>query len=336
MAFAARTSPFTITEPQVLLHASARTTGLATRIEPVNLDDGSTVPLGFVLQLTDQFVPATVGYRSCETMVLHHVLRGERFHADDLVLVNQLSGRLVQMVHPHVLNLLVDSRQLATKFHYPLGLLICCLVPPVAQFPLDFLDLPLHRAVRLHVGILDTIAVNYQRLDTEINSYHLVGLRQCLDLLLHHQRAVVLSRLVLGDRAVRYVLFDFPVNYALDAFLELRDGQFAVHQLDVLWYTEGLLVVLGLELRELRPALKEVVVRRLQVLDSLLQGLAVYFGQPRQGLLEFGQVFAVFEVSVALAVVEVLLLSLGEEVVVEVAGAAKVLGEQYSLFSGRL
>ena len=87
-------------------------------------------------------------------------------------------------------------------------------------------------------------------------------------------------------------------------------------------------------LRELGSALKEVVVSCLQVLDGLLQGLAIDFGEPFECLLEFGQVFAVFEVAVALSVVEVLLLSLSEEVVVEVACAAKVFGEQCSLFSG--
>lgn len=268
-------------------------------------------------------------------MVLHHILHDERFHADDLVLINQLAGRLVQMVHPHVLDPLVDSRQLATKFYYPLGLLICGLVPPMAQFPLDSFDLPPHAPVRLHVGVLLAITVHHQRLDAEINPNHFVSCWQWLDFFLDHERAVVLPCLVLGDSAVRDYLFDFSVDYAFDAFLELRDGQFAVHQLNVLWYTERLLIVFVLELRKLRPPLKEVVVRRLQVFDGLLQGLAVHFGQPRQGLLEFGQVFAVLEVAVAFAVIEVLLLSLCEEVVVEVSGAAKVFGKQCSLFSGR-
>lgn len=49
MVFAARTSPFTIRQPQALIDASAPTTGLTTRIEPVNLDYGSPVPFRFVL-----------------------------------------------------------------------------------------------------------------------------------------------------------------------------------------------------------------------------------------------------------------------------------------------
>ena len=43
-----------------------------------------------------------------------------------------------------------------------------------------------------------------------------------------------------------------------------------------------------LEFRELGSALKEVVVRCLQVFDGLLQGLAIDFGEPVQCLLEFG------------------------------------------------
>lgn len=303
MAFAARTCPCTITELQVLLRSPTRTAGLARRKESINLHDGSPVPLSLILQLSGQFVPTAVRNRSCKAMVLHHVLHGKSFHADDLVFVNQFSGRLMQVIRPDILDLLVDSRQLVTKFHNPLGLLICCLVPPVAQLPLDFLDLPLQRPIRLDVGILVTITIDYQRLDAEINADHLVGVRQCFDFLLDQQRAVVLSCLVLGDGAVRDFLFNFSVDYTLDAFFELRDGQLAVHQLDVLRHTEALLVVFVLELRELGSALKEVVVCCLQVFDGLLQGLAIHFGQPFQCLLEFGQVFAVLEVAVAFPVV---------------------------------
>lgn len=336
MSATTRTSPFSVRQPQVLLDVSTLATGLATRKEPVYLDDGSPIPCCLVQQLPHQFIPPAISNRSCEFVVLHHILDSKRLHADDLVFINQLAGRLMQIVLPYVFDPLVYSRQLATKFLDTSGLLVGSLVPPVTEFSLYSFYLSPERAVRLDVSVLVAVAVHHQRLDTKVYAYLALDLLEWLDFLLYHQGAVVLTTLVPADRAVRDFFWYVTMYLALDAFLELRDGQLAVHQLDVLWHTEGLLIVLGLERRELCPALKEVVVRRLQVLDGVLEALAVHFTEPCQHLLQLGQVVAVLEEAVALAVMEVLFLPLGEEVVVQVSCAAKVLGEQDTLFLVRV
>jgi len=267
-------------------------------------------------------------------MVLHHVLDSECFQINDLVFVNQFLGRLVQMVLPNVLDPLVYSCQLHTKFLDPFRLLISRLLLTFAELPLHTLQLSLQRPVRLDVGILLIITVYDQRLDAEIDTDFLIYWLVMFDLFLDQECTVILSTLVFGDRAIRDFLLDFTMDDALDAFQELRDDELAVYQSDVLWYTEALLTVLVLEGRELCSLFKEVTVGGIEVLDGVLQALAVYFFEPSDGLLQLGQFFAVTDEVIAPTSGEVFLFASCEKVVVEVSAATKVFGKQCLLFSG--
>src|SRR5579859_5881834 len=243
-----RTSPFSVFKSQVLLDVSTLTTSLATWKEPVYLDNSSSIPICLILQLPYKFVPTTISNRSCKTMVLHHVLDSKSFYVNDLVLVNQLACGLMQVITPYVSDLLVYSCQLMTKFHYLVGLFVRCLVLPPVKFPLHSLYLPLERAIRLNIGILLPITINNQRFDAKVYTNFLFYFFEWLDFLFNHQRAVILSCLVLSNSTIRYFLWHFTMNDTLDSFLELRYRQLAINQFDVLWYTESLLVMFDLEL----------------------------------------------------------------------------------------
>ncbi len=137
--------------------------------------------------------------------------------------------------------------------------------------------------------------------------------------------------LIFGDCAVRDFFLHFTVQDNRDTFQELRHHQPVIPDLDVLWYTERLLAVLVLELREGGTFLVEVAVSGVEVLDNLLERLRADFREPRQCLLEFGEFFAVTGVVGGSSGAEVFLFTASEEVVVEVAATAEVLGEQHLL-----
>ncbi len=182
-----RACPVPITESQVLLDVPATTASLAGREEPIYLNDLPPVPRRLVRQLPKYLKPRAICDCPRKTVVLHHVLHRQRLHHDDLVLVNQFLGGLVDVIAPHVLDLLVDFGELQTKFLNASGLLVGCLVSPLAEFPLNLLDLPLHAPVRLDVGVLLAVAVHDQGLDAEINPDFLLAFRQLLNFLLDQQ-----------------------------------------------------------------------------------------------------------------------------------------------------
>lgn len=213
-----KTRPVTITELQVLLDVPATATSLAGREETINLNDLPPIPRCLVSQLPNYLKPRAICDCSRKTMVLHHVLHRQRLHMNDLVFVNQFLGGLVDMIAPHILDLLVDFDEFQTKFLDTLGLLICGLVSPLAEFPLDLLDLFLHAPIRLDVSVFLTIAVHDQSLDAEINTNLVLALRKLLDVLLNQQRAEVLTALILGDGAERDFFLHFTVQNNRDAF----------------------------------------------------------------------------------------------------------------------
>jgi len=217
---------------------------------------------------------------------------------NDLVFVNQFLSGLVDVIASHIFDLLVDFGEFQTKFLDTLGLLICCVVSPLTEFPLNFLDLPLHRAVRFNVGVFFAVAVYDQGFDTKINTDFLFAFRQLLDLLINQQRTKVLTALVLGDRTERYFFFDFPMENNRDAFQELRDDQFVALDPYVLWDAEGLFAVFVLELRERCSFIIEVSVSSIEIFDGLLERLRADFREPRCCLLEFGEFLAIFDVIV--------------------------------------
>src|SRR6266550_3426797 len=70
---------------EVFDHMLAVMTRFTGRIPTINLDEGSSIPLGFVLQLADELTPShiTDGFR--QTVILDHVLDGQTLHTNHLV-----------------------------------------------------------------------------------------------------------------------------------------------------------------------------------------------------------------------------------------------------------
>jgi len=71
------------------------TTSFRRRTEPIDLDQGTSIPLGFIFQLAHKLTPSNIGDRFCKAVVLNHVLDRQTLHANHLVFVNNASRELV-------------------------------------------------------------------------------------------------------------------------------------------------------------------------------------------------------------------------------------------------
>jgi hypothetical protein len=64
-----RTYPFTSVQRKRVYHMFAVMAGLRRWEETVNLDQGASVPCGFIFQLTDKLTPSHIGYSLCQLSV---------------------------------------------------------------------------------------------------------------------------------------------------------------------------------------------------------------------------------------------------------------------------
>ncbi len=102
------TRPFTDIHRLLLTFLAARRTDLRRGEPGVCLDERPSIEGTFVFQLSDEFVPADVPDGLRHLVVLHHILRFQCLHDDDLVLVNDPSRQLVKEVLALVRDLLMS------------------------------------------------------------------------------------------------------------------------------------------------------------------------------------------------------------------------------------
>src|SRR5215467_12731438 len=85
-------------------------TGLAGRVEPINLDHGAPIPSRLVFELAHELAPADVGNRFGKGGMLHHILDRQTLDDDRLVLANEVSRKLMLVVPSSIDNVGVDFR----------------------------------------------------------------------------------------------------------------------------------------------------------------------------------------------------------------------------------
>src|SRR5437588_12340800 len=86
------------------------------RVPLVYLDKGTSIPLGFVLQLPHQLTPTHITNRFGKAMVLDHILDRETLNTYNLVLTYDLSRELVLIVPPPISNTSVYLGDLLAGF----------------------------------------------------------------------------------------------------------------------------------------------------------------------------------------------------------------------------
>jgi hypothetical protein len=151
--------------------------------EAVNLDQCSSVPLGFILELPDKLAPSHITDCFCKAVVLDHVLDCQTFDANHLVFVNDASRELMLVVSP-----LVIDTGMHTGYFEP------CLVPVLGT--LLFLGMPslcfcqTLLVLGIEFGITDclTSGHDYHRLETQVKTNHLVYHWQGFDVVLYQHR----------------------------------------------------------------------------------------------------------------------------------------------------
>src|SRR5713226_722549 len=90
-------------------------------VELVNLDEGTPVPLGLVVQLAHKFAPAHITDGLGEAVVLNHVLDLQALDTYDLVLAYELRRELVLVISASISNTCMDFGHLATCLLTALG-----------------------------------------------------------------------------------------------------------------------------------------------------------------------------------------------------------------------
>ncbi len=101
--------PLPVIKRQFIDNMTAVSTAFRTGKPSVNLYQCATIPLTFVLQLTNQLAPATISNRLSQLVIFHHVLHRQVLNRNHLVFAYQLSRQLVQKIFAGVGNLSLNS-----------------------------------------------------------------------------------------------------------------------------------------------------------------------------------------------------------------------------------
>jgi hypothetical protein len=91
-------------------------TGFRRWAPPINLDQGASIPLGFVFQLTDELTPSHITDRFCQAVVFDHILDGQTLEANHLVFVNDAGRELLLVVFSTVIDPSVNTCYFETGF----------------------------------------------------------------------------------------------------------------------------------------------------------------------------------------------------------------------------
>ena len=170
----------------------------ARGIEPVNLDQGSSVPLGFVFELADKLTPSHIGYGFSQFGVFDHVLDSQALHANHLVFVNDACRELMLVVSPPVLDTNMDAGYLQTGF-VPVFRALLFLGMPSLSFCQAFL------IFGKELGIADSLTSgeHHHGCNAKIESHLLVDHWQVFDAVLYQNghKVAVCAILGHGDRA---------------------------------------------------------------------------------------------------------------------------------------
>src|SRR5712692_8409840 len=82
----------------------------------VNFNNGTPVPICFVLKLSDKFRPTYITDSFSQTVVFDHIFDLQTLDAYDLVFAYDLGREFLLIVSSTVSNLLMDSSNLETSF----------------------------------------------------------------------------------------------------------------------------------------------------------------------------------------------------------------------------
>ncbi len=259
-------------------------TGLRRGIEAVNLEQGASVPLGFVFQLTDELTPADITDRFRQAVVLDQVLNRQALDANHLVFVHDACAELVLGVTSPVIDPSVKTSHEDSGF-VPVLRAFLFLGMPTLRFCQSLFILGKIAGI---ANILPSREGNH-RLDTQVKTDHLGGDGKRLDVLLYQNGDEVAVGAILSDRdrTGLTVLRQGPMPMNIQRVIHLGKSQCAIFPLEGIGGRGSrLAILLFLEGGVLGTTLKEVDKRPIQVAKGLLQGNRRDITQPGMLFLE--------------------------------------------------
>ena len=236
----------------------------------VNLDDGSSIPLCFVLQLPAQFTPSYIRDGFSQAVVFDHILDLQTLEAYDLVFAYDASRELVVIVSPSIGYLLMDARNLETGFYAVLGTFFL-----LGMTTLRFCQLLFILGEEFGVAIGVTIRGDDHRLQAQVKPNRRRCDFQWLDILFYQDGDKVAFSFIFGDgdaawlASVRQWAVPRDVKRGIH-FCQRKS--LALPDEGIARVYGGLLVALLFEGGIVCPSIKEVTKGFIQISESLLQG----------------------------------------------------------------
>ncbi len=169
-------------------------TAFGRGVELVDLDEGSSVPLGFVFQLADELTPAHITDGFSKAVVLHHILDLQAFNAYDLVLAYDGGRELVLIVTMPISYPSVDFGNFLACLS---SVLRACFLP--GQCALSTGQSLLIGGCELGIAVRVPIGGDDHRLETQVQADHLGGDIQRLDIFFYEEGDKIAASRIFGD-----------------------------------------------------------------------------------------------------------------------------------------
>jgi hypothetical protein len=200
-------------------------TALPGGIPPANLDQGSTIPVGFVVQLRYKKRPAYIMDRFGKLVIFDHVFDCQRLNADRLVFTDQFGREFVQEITAAISDTSMKTRYFLACFGSVLGPFFLLGMPSLSlcQFLFVF-------------GKEAGIANNFTRRQSDeifqakISTDSLVSNRQLLNVFFHQNADEIAIGAIFGDGHARgFGIFGQGTRPAdIKRLVHLGKGDFAL------------------------------------------------------------------------------------------------------------
>jgi hypothetical protein len=309
-------------------------TGLRRWVPLIDLDQGSSVPLALVFQLTDKLTPSDILNSFSKLVILDHVLDCQALDANHLVFVNNARTELMLVVSSPILNTCMDFGNYETGFVPVLRALLFLGMPPL-RFCQSFL------IFGKVVGIAHTFSAREcdHGLNAKVETDHLIHDGKRLDVILYQNGDKVAVGTILRDRdRTGFGVFgqrSMPVDMQRLIHLSKREG-LPIPFKGIAGIGSRLIILLFLECWVFGAALKEIDKGTIQMPQGLLNGDRRDICKPGILLLEIREQSSKIMVGEALSMLKIGSLTGRESPIVDKADTAKRLSKDDSLLIGRV
>ena len=309
-------------------------TGLRRWVPLIDLDQGSSVPLALIFQLTDKLTPSDIVNSLSKLVILDHVLDGQALHTYHLVFVNNACTELLLVVSSAVVNASMDLGDFETGLSPVLRAFLFLGMPPLrfCQSLLIFGKV---------VGIADTLSGREcdHGSNAKVETDHLIHNGKTLDVILYQNRDKVAVRTILRDcDRTGFGVFgqrSMPVDIQRLLHLGKHEG-LPIPFEGVGGIGSRLIMLLFLECWVVGAALKEIDKGTIQMPQGLLKGDRRGICKPGIVFLEIRQQCSKIMVGEALSMLKIGSLTGRESPIVDKADTPKGLSKDDSLLIGRV